>query len=67
MSREVLRRAREPFFTTRRGRRRGLGLSIAAGILRRHGGEVSLSSAPGQGTTVRLNLLALNPEGRSPL
>ena len=59
MSWELLRRACEPFFTTRRGRGRGLGLSVAAGILRAHGGEVTLASQPGEGTTVRLRLPSL--------
>jgi two-component system, OmpR family, sensor kinase len=32
----------------------GLGLSIVAAIATAHGGRAALSSAPGQGTTVRL-------------
>ncbi len=34
----------------------GLGLSIARGIAGAHGGQLSLSSIPGQGTTVTLTL-----------
>jgi len=34
----------------------GLGLSIARGIAVAHGGQLSLSSAPEQGTTVKLTL-----------
>ena len=34
----------------------GLGLSIARGIAVAHGGQLSLSSAPEQGTTVTLTL-----------
>lgn len=34
----------------------GLGLSIVDGIVEAHGGEVSLRSRPGQGTTVRVTL-----------
>lgn len=38
----------------------GLGLSIVRAIVTRHGGRVSASSVPGQGTTIRLDL----PQGR---
>jgi signal transduction histidine kinase len=57
MARQVVKRARDPFFTTQPGERQGLGLSVASGIARRHGGEVSILSEPGQGSVVRLTLL----------
>ena len=34
----------------------GLGLSIVRAIVTRHGGRVSATSVPGQGTTIRLDL-----------
>jgi signal transduction histidine kinase len=53
MSPEVHERAFEPFFTTKPGHF-GVGLSIANGIWRRHRGTMSIRTAPGDGTTVRL-------------
>ncbi len=57
MSPEVLRRAVEPFYSTKpMGKGSGLGLSTALGFAQQSGGDLSISSAPGQGTTVRLFL-----------
>ncbi len=47
----------EPFFTTKAtGRGRGLGLSIAYGIVRDYGGRISIRSKEGEGATVRVVL-----------
>lgn len=57
MDAETLRRASEPFFTTKLpGRGTGLGLASADEFARTSGGALRLRSAPGQGTTVELFL-----------
>ena len=57
MSQAVKARVFEPFFTTNAtGSGSGLGLSMVYGFVRQSGGRVALESAPGQGTTVRLQL-----------
>lgn len=57
MDEETLRRAMEPFFTTKPvGKGTGLGLAQIYGSMRQIGGAVRIESAPGKGTSVRLFL-----------
>lgn len=57
MSAESLKRAFEPFFTTRT-RGTGLGLSICRRIVEAHGGTISIESRLGAGTRVTIALPA---------
>jgi PAS domain S-box-containing protein len=57
MAADVQARAFDPFFTTKDvGEGTGLGLSICHGIVTGLGGQLSLESAPGKGTVVRVVL-----------
>jgi signal transduction histidine kinase/ActR/RegA family two-component response regulator len=57
MDRDTLARAVEPFFSTKgQGKGTGLGLSMVHGLAAQLGGMLSLTSAPGQGTTAEILL-----------
>ncbi len=54
----------DPFFTTKKvGDGTGLGLSISYSIIKDHNGEVSVDSAVGKGTTMRIELPMLENQG----
>ena len=63
ISKEVQRRIFEPFYTTKEvGKGTGLGLSISHEIIKKHGGELTVESVVGAGTTFTISLPLVQPE-----
>jgi putative nucleotidyltransferase with HDIG domain len=57
MNTETIAKAMAPFFSScQAGRRRGMGLAHAQGLLALNGGGIKLASEPGAGTTVTITL-----------
>jgi signal transduction histidine kinase/ActR/RegA family two-component response regulator len=54
MDETTVQRCMEPFFTTKGERGTGLGLATVFGTAKRHAASVDIESAPGKGTTLRL-------------
>jgi len=67
MPEEMLKQVLDPFFTTRKTRRVGLGFPLLEQATKRCEGEFRVDSEPGQGTevlaTFRLNHIDLAPMG----
>lgn len=58
MTEETLRKCFEPFFTTKGEAGSGLGLAMSYGIIRRHGGTITLHSHLNEGATFTIFLPA---------
>jgi hypothetical protein len=66
MTEDVVARVLDPFYTTKKVRRVGLGLPMLAEAAGRTGGELILESKPGAGTEVRVTF-GLSHLDRQPL
>jgi signal transduction histidine kinase len=61
---ENLQRIFDPFFTTKPvGQGTGLGLSLSYGMVQKHHGQITVTSAPGQCTCFRIVLPVHQPAG----
>ena len=61
---EIINRIFEPYFTTKKpGEGSGMGLAVVYGIVRSHGGEVTVYSEPGKGTTFHVFLKVVEIQG----
>ena len=66
MDEQTLKKALDPFFTTRKTRRVGLGLSLLAQATRESDGKIEIDSAPDKGTTIRAAFRYSHPD-RKPM
>ena len=53
---EDLAKIFQPFFSAKKGKGIGLGLSISERIIKNHGGMIAVESTPGKGTTFKIHL-----------
>ncbi len=66
MEPEAAKQALDPFFTTKQGKKAGLGLALFAQAAREAGGGVRLKSSPSRGTQVAAEFVLSHPD-RKPL
>jgi hypothetical protein len=62
MDEEMQKKVQDPFFSTKAGRKVGLGVPLLKGTAETTGGSFSLSSEPGKGTEIRAVFDATHPD-----
>ncbi len=62
MDPKALKKALDPFFTTRKTRKVGLGLSFLAQAAKESGGKIKLNSKEHEGTTVKATFRLSHPD-----
>ena len=62
MDEQTLQKVLDPFFTTRKTRKVGLGLSLLAQASQESGGRIELSSEPGKGTRIKAIFRLSHPD-----
>ena len=62
MDQKTMKKALDPFFTTRKTRRVGLGLSFLAQAAEESGGKMELKSLPNEGTTTKATFRLSHPD-----
>jgi anti-sigma regulatory factor (Ser/Thr protein kinase) len=62
MTEDVVRAAMDPFFSTKEKKGIGLGIPLLQGAAEMCGGDFSLESSPGKGTTVRAAFALDHPD-----
>jgi signal transduction histidine kinase len=67
ISEEIRSKLFEPFFTTKSaGKGTGLGLSVSYGIIKDHGGDITVESEAGKGSAFVITLPVIGSEGAPP-
>lgn len=64
MDQQAATRALDPFYTTKRSKRVGLGLPLFAQAAREAGGKITFQTEPGKGTIVRATFQLSHPDLR---